>query len=94
MPDGSYLAVINGKIEDPARQANGRKKWKKVEIIVRVIPFQISGFRPVRLITSILDPDITDREMVIHYHNSIGTTIFCRMNSVFTTHMQVGDSHC
>lgn len=68
MPDGSYLSDIKGKIEDPARSANGRKKWKKVEMIVRVIPFQISGFRPVRLITSIMDPDITAREIVIHYH--------------------------
>jgi hypothetical protein len=66
MPDGSYLSVIKGKIEDSAGSANGRKKWKKVEIIVRVIPFQIPGFRPVRLITSIMDPDITDREIVIH----------------------------
>lgn len=68
MPDGSYLSVIKGKIEDPAESANGRKKWKKVEIIVRVIPFQISGFSPVRLITSIMDPDITARDIVIHYH--------------------------
>lgn len=68
MPDGSYLSVIKGKIEDPAESANGRKKWKKVEIIVRVIPFQILGFSPVRLITSIMDPDITARDIVIHYH--------------------------
>ena len=43
MPDSSYFSVIKGKIEDPEGSANGRKKWKKVEIIVRVIPFQISG---------------------------------------------------
>ena len=51
MSDGSYLAIIKGKIEDPAGSTNGRKKWKKVEIVVRVIVFQIPGFRPVRLIT-------------------------------------------
>jgi hypothetical protein len=68
MLDGSYLAVIKGKIEDPAGSANGRKKWKKVETVVRVIVFQIRGFRPVRLITSILDPDITAKEIIIHYH--------------------------
>jgi len=28
MPDGSYLTVIKGKIEDPAGSANGRKKRK------------------------------------------------------------------
>lgn len=68
MPDGSYLTVIKGKIEDPAGSANGRKKWNKVETVVRVIVFQIPGFRSVRLITSILDPSITAREIINHYH--------------------------
>ncbi len=68
MPDGSYLAIIKGKIQDPAGPANGRKKWKKVTTIVRVIVFQIKGFRPVRLITTILDPAITAKEIIIHYH--------------------------
>lgn len=68
MPDGSYLAVIKGKIEDPSGSVSGRKKWKKVEIIVRVIVFQIPGFQPVRLITSILDPDITAKEIIRQYH--------------------------
>jgi hypothetical protein len=68
LPDGSYLAVIKGKVQDPAGSANGRKRWKQVELIVRVIVFQIPGFRPVRLITSILDESITAREIVIHYH--------------------------
>jgi len=68
MPDGSYLSVIKGKIEDPAGSANGRKKWKKVELVVRVIVFQIRGFRPVRLITTILDPAITAKEIIKHYH--------------------------
>lgn len=68
MSDGSYLAIIKGKIEDPTRSANGRKKWKEVEVIVRVIKFQIRGFRPVRLITTIVDPTITAKEIVKHYH--------------------------
>ena len=34
MPDGSYLTVIRGKIEDPAGSANGRKKWNRVETVV------------------------------------------------------------
>ena len=68
MPDGSYLSVIKGKIEDPAGSANNRKKWKKVEIVVRVIVFQILGFRSVRLITTILDPAITAKEIIKHYH--------------------------
>lgn len=68
MPDGSYLAAIKGKIENPATSSNGRKKWDKVELIVRVIIFQIKGFRPVRLITTILDPTITAKEIIKHYH--------------------------
>ena len=68
MPDGSYLSVIKGKFEDPAGSTNGRKKWNKVDICVRVICFQIRGFRPVRLITSIVDPNITAKEIIIHYH--------------------------
>jgi hypothetical protein len=68
MNDGSYLSEINGKIQDPIRSTNGRKKWNKETIIVRVIHFQINGFRPVRLITSILEPNITAKEIIIHYH--------------------------
>lgn len=68
LPDGSYLSTISGKIEDDSKSTKGRKKWKQVETTVRVIVFQIHGFRPVRLITSILDIDITAREIVIHYH--------------------------
>lgn len=68
LPDGSYLSVIKGKVEDPVGSTNGRKKWNKVDICLRVICFQIRGFRPVRLITSIVDPNITAREIIIHYH--------------------------
>jgi hypothetical protein len=68
LADGSYLAVIEGKIQDLAGSAKGRKKWRKVKVTVRVIVFQIPGFRPVRLITTILDPAISAKEIVIHYH--------------------------
>jgi len=68
MPDGSYLSVVKRKIVESVNPATGRKKWKEVEIVVRVIEFTIQGFRPVRLITSLLDPAITAKEIVIHYH--------------------------
>jgi hypothetical protein len=68
MADDSYLSVVKGKIVVSINPDTGRKKWKKVELIVRVIPFRIPGFRPVRLITSLLDPAITAREIVYHYH--------------------------
>lgn len=68
MPDGSYLSVVKRKIVESVNPATGRKKWKEVEIVVRVIEFTIPGFRPVRLITSLLGPAITAKEIVIHYH--------------------------
>ena len=70
LSDGSYLAIITGKIEDPTLPARkkGQRRWKKVEITVRVITLHINGFRPVRLITTILDENITAREIAEHYH--------------------------
>jgi hypothetical protein len=68
LSDGSYLSIIRGKMEDRSVSTNGRKKWNKVEVVVRVIVFQIPGFPPVRLITSILESNITAKEIVIHYH--------------------------
>lgn len=70
LADGSYLAYLNDKIEDPDQPtpADGRTRWKKVSLVVRIIDYAIPGFRPVRLMTNILDPDITARELVLHYH--------------------------
>jgi len=70
LPDGSYLAQITKKVVDPdvPLTKDGRKHWKKVHITVRVIRFQIPGFRPVTLLTNILDTTITARELAIHYH--------------------------
>jgi hypothetical protein len=70
LPDGSYLALLHGKIEDPEASTSdqGRTRWKKVSLMVRVIDSTIPGFRPVRLMTNMVDPDITARELVLHYH--------------------------
>jgi hypothetical protein len=51
--DGSYLATV---------QKNG------IQITVRIIDYQIPGFRAARLITTLLDPTITARELIMHYH--------------------------
>ena len=67
-PDGSYLALIRRKVEDPARFKGGRKAYRHVECIVRVIDVQIPGFRPFRLITNLLDRNISAKELVRHYH--------------------------
>lgn len=71
LPDGSYLALLTGKIIDPdnPKRKNGDNRWKKVEMTVRVIDCVIPGFRPFRLMTNILDADITARELALHYHN-------------------------
>jgi hypothetical protein len=68
MPDGSYLSVVKKKIEDISGHKGKRKKWKEVQITVRVIIFQIPGFQPVRLITTLLDPSIVAIEIIKHYH--------------------------
>jgi hypothetical protein len=70
LPDGSYLAQLNGKIEDPEppTPAKGRIRWKKVSLLVRVIDSTIPGFRPVRLMTNLLEADVTAWELVWHYH--------------------------
>jgi hypothetical protein len=68
-PDGSYLAWLDGKLEDAAGPSpNGRKRWKKVRRKVRVIEYQIPGFRRRRIATSLLDFDIPARDLVRHYH--------------------------
>lgn len=66
--DGSYLALVKGKIEDLQSSRSKRRRFKELQILVRVIQFQIPGFRPVRLITSILDINITAKELACHYH--------------------------
>lgn len=68
--DGSFLARLTYKIPDPdaPKTKGGRQRWKKVCLEVRVIRFQIPGFRPVTLVTNILDPEITAREITLHYH--------------------------
>ena len=68
-PDGSYLAWLEGKVEDPAGPwPSGRKRWKKVKRKVRVIQYQIPGFRRRRIATSLLDFSIEARELITHYH--------------------------
>jgi hypothetical protein len=67
--DGSYLAWLEGKVEDAAGpHKNGRKRWKKVQHLVRVIRYQIAGFRSSRLVTSLLDTTIEAVELVHEYH--------------------------
>ncbi len=67
LADGSYYAWLAGKVVVGVRP-DGRKRWRKVKYKVRVIDYQIRGFRRTRLATSLLDPAITAWEIVSHYH--------------------------
>ena len=67
LDDGSYYAWLIGKIA-VGELPDGRTRWKKVKHKVRVIDYQIRGFRRTRLATSLLDPTITTREIMRHYH--------------------------
>jgi len=70
LSDGSYLALLKGKVLDPDAPPtkSGRRRWKKVSLLVRVIRIEIPGYRPVTLVTNLLDPEITAREIALHYH--------------------------
>lgn len=70
LPDGAWLAEISGKIlaPDVPPTPSGRQHWKTVTLTVRVIRVQIPGFRPFCLMTNLLDPTITAREIAVHYH--------------------------
>lgn len=68
LPDGSYFAFVKGKIEDPERSTRKRKLYRKYKILVRVIEFKIRGFKPCRLVTNLLEPSISAKELIIEYH--------------------------
>jgi len=69
LPDGSYFSWLIGKVEDPAgAKASGRKRWIEVKHKVRVVRYQIKGFRSTRLATSLLDAEIEAKELVREYH--------------------------
>ena len=70
---GDYLAWIQGKVRLPKGQKlqgpRGRPATHvRVQMLVRVIEYKINGFERVRLITSLLDPEISAREWVLEYH--------------------------
>ena len=81
-PDGSYLSEINGKILNIEASTEQNKKWNQETIIVRVIEYQVPGFLPRRLVTSVLDPTINAKELIIHYHRRWEVEIsFCEIKT-------------
>jgi hypothetical protein len=70
---GDYLTEISalmplepGEVPPPSRTKPRTRKT--VTMIVRVIEYRVRGFEPVRLVTTLLDPAITRRELVALYH--------------------------
>ena len=68
LPDGSYLAWIQGKIEEGDTAPGRRRSYCHLQYLVRVIDVHVPGFRPFRLITSLLDTSLSAREIARHYH--------------------------
>jgi hypothetical protein len=68
LPDGSYLSEMKGKLLDSNRTTKTHNAWNAKTLTVRVIAYQIPGFRATRLVTNILEPSITAKELVFQYH--------------------------
>lgn len=61
--DGSYLCERSGTVV----HTEGNDSTQET-LTVRVIPYQIPGFRPARLVTNLLDTTITANALALHYH--------------------------
>ncbi|MEM9447513.1 MAG: transposase [Cyanobacteria bacterium P01_E01_bin.6] len=66
--DGSYLCEMSKRVIDPERSPLTRNRLKSQTLKGRVIPYQIPGFRPARLVTNILELCISAKELALHYH--------------------------
>ena len=67
---GDSLVEISGKMLLPEDQwVNGRRKYRKVAFVLRLIEYRVRGREPVRLITNLLDSKkYTAIELVVLYH--------------------------
>lgn len=65
--DGSYLARLTVRVKEP--QPKSRNRWTTREIIMRITGYRLRGFRPRRLATSLFEPEISAREIVLEYHS-------------------------
>jgi len=66
LSDGSFIGIITKKFKNPESTKEDPLPQIVREIKVRVIPYQLKGFRAARLITNIFDE--TAKEIVNHYH--------------------------
>lgn len=67
---GDSLVEVSGKVLLPEEQwLNGRRTYRKVVLILRLIEYKIRGRKPGRLITNLLDPkQYPPMELVVLYH--------------------------
>ena len=71
---GDYLAWIEARTSTPllekAQGPLGRPRvCERIGMLVRVIHYHVRGFKPVRLITSLLDRDIPAVDLALKYHD-------------------------
>ena len=67
---GDSLIEVSGKILLPEDEwTNGRRKYRKVVLTLRLIEFRVGGKKPVRLISNLLEPKLYPAmELVTLYH--------------------------
>jgi len=70
---GDYLAWINLRIPLPQGQTlkgphGPPSKYRHIRMMVRIIEYSLPGFQKVRLMTSLLAPEIEAKEWVLTYH--------------------------
>jgi len=68
LKDGSRIAIIQKKFKNPKSVSGRRLPQITKKIKVRIISYQLKGFRTAKLITNILDETISASALVIHYH--------------------------
>lgn len=68
LKDGSRIAIIQKKFKHPKSVSGRHLPQITKKIKVRIISYQLKGFRTARLITNILDETISAFDLVIHYH--------------------------
>lgn len=66
---GDSLVEVSGKVLLPEQWRNGRRRYRKVVLILRLVEYRIRGRKPGRLITNLLDPKkYPAMELVVLYH--------------------------
>lgn len=73
---GDYLARIEARTTIPLPEKvqgwNGRPRaYARLGMLVRVIHYHVRGFKPVRLVTSLLTREISALDLALKYHDRL-----------------------